>query len=90
LKTWATSFARPNSIPAPPSTLVILSIPEGDDKPLKYPLMFKVAHGGGLQQDGYLSVFDFDLPKPRTISAKLNPNASISRSAPKRAMGWMR
>jgi hydrogenase nickel incorporation protein HypB len=58
--------------------LVILSIPEGDDKPLKYPLMFKVAHGGGLQQDGYLLGLRLRFAKAEDHITKLNPNASIS------------
>src|SRR5574344_579493 len=53
--------------------LVILSIPEGDDKPLKYPLMFKVADAVVFSKMDTISVFDFNLPKAEEHIAKLNP-----------------
>ena len=39
--------------------LVILSIPEGDDKPLKYPLMFEVASAVAVTKADVLPAFDF-------------------------------
>jgi hydrogenase nickel incorporation protein HypB len=53
--------------------LVILSIPEGDDKPLKYPLMFKVANAVVFSKMDTLPVFDFDLQKAVDHITKLNP-----------------
>jgi hydrogenase nickel incorporation protein HypB len=53
--------------------LVILSIPEGDDKPLKYPLMFKVANAVVFSKMDTISVFDFDLAKAEDHITKLNP-----------------
>ena len=44
---------------------VILSIPEGDDKPLKYPLMFEKADVVLVNKIDALPVFDFDLEKFR-------------------------
>ena len=54
--------------------LVILSIPEGDDKPLKYPLMFKIATAVVFSKIDTLSVFDFDVKKAEERIAKLNPD----------------
>lgn len=43
--------------------LVLLSIPEGDDKPLKYPLMFEVADVVVISKIDTLPVFNFDFKK---------------------------
>lgn len=43
--------------------LVILSVPEGDDKPLKYPLMFRKADVVLINKIDAMEVFDFDLKK---------------------------
>lgn len=43
--------------------LVLLSIPEGDDKPLKYPLMFEVANLVAITKVDTLPVFNFDFEK---------------------------
>lgn len=43
--------------------LVLLSIPEGDDKPLKYPLMFEVADLVAITKIDTLPVFNFDFDK---------------------------
>src|SRR5574344_2940766 len=53
--------------------LVILSVPEGDDKPLKYPLMFKVASAVVFSKMETIPVFDFDLKKAEDHISKLNP-----------------
>lgn len=57
--------------------IVLLSIPEGDDKPLKYPLMFTVADVVLLTKVDVLPVFDFDMDKARKNILNLNPNAKI-------------
>lgn len=43
--------------------LVILSVPEGDDKPLKYPLMFEKADVVLINKIDAMEVFDFDMKK---------------------------
>ena len=43
--------------------LVLLSIPEGDDKPLKYPLMFEVANIVAISKVDTLPAFNFDFNK---------------------------
>ena len=45
--------------------LVILSVPEGDDKPLKYPLMFQKADAVAVNKTDALEVFDFDMERFR-------------------------
>lgn len=55
--------------------MVLLSVPEGDDKPLKYPLMFKVGDYFVFTKMDAISVFDFDLAKAEDRILKLNPNA---------------
>ena len=57
--------------------VMILSVPEGDDKPLKYPLMFSLCDVILLSKIDSLSCFefDFDLVKKRIL--KLNPKAEI-------------
>ena len=45
--------------------LVLLSIPEGDDKPLKYPLMFEVANIVAITKMDTLPAFNFDVDKCR-------------------------
>lgn len=42
---------------------MILSVPEGDDKPLKYPLMFQVADAVIINKIDVMPYFDFDLEK---------------------------
>ena len=42
---------------------MILSVPEGDDKPLKYPLMFSVCDVVVINKTDVLPYFDFDLDK---------------------------
>lgn len=42
--------------------LMILSVPEGDDKPLKYPLMFTVSDAMVISKIDTAPIFDFDIP----------------------------
>ena len=67
--------------------LVILSIPEGDDKPLKYPLMFKVATAVVFSKIDTLSVFDFDLAKAEDHITKLNPQCAYFPISAKKGDG---
>ncbi len=56
---------------------MILSVPEGDDKPLKYPLMFTVSDVVLINKIDTKSVFDFDDGAVVERIKKLNPNAEI-------------
>ncbi len=56
---------------------MILSVPEGHDKPLKYPLMFQVCDAVILNKMDVLPYFDFDLDKCREYIHMRNPNARI-------------
>ena len=56
---------------------MILSVPEGDDKPLKYPLMFTVSDCVLINKIDTKIVFDFDDEAVVERIKKLNPNAEI-------------
>ena len=56
---------------------MILSVPEGDDKPLKYPLMFSVCDVLLINKIDVLPYFDFDIEKCREYVLRLNPNMTI-------------
>ncbi|MCR5090696.1 MAG: hydrogenase nickel incorporation protein HypB [Oscillospiraceae bacterium] len=57
--------------------LTILSVPEGDDKPLKYPLMYTVSDVVLINKIDALDYFDFDLAKAEERILRLNPLAKI-------------
>ncbi len=61
--------------------LVLLSIPEGDDKPLKYPLMFEVASMVVATKYDTREVFDFDVEKFHQNVRKRNKDAEIFETA---------
>lgn len=56
---------------------MILSVPEGDDKPLKYPLMFSICDVLLINKIDTISVFDFDIELCKERALKLNPNIKI-------------
>lgn len=56
---------------------MILSVPEGDDKPLKYPLMFSIVDVLLINKIDVLEHFDFDLEAVVERATKLNPNIKI-------------
>ena len=56
---------------------MILSVPEGDDKPLKYPLMFSICDVVLINKTDVLPYFDFDMDKCREYVAKRNPDAKV-------------
>ena len=56
---------------------MILSVPEGDDKPLKYPLMFSVCDLVLVNKTDVLPYFDFDLERCRANVRKRNPKALV-------------
>ncbi len=57
--------------------VMILSVPEGDDKPLKYPLMFTVSDVMLINKIDTKAVFDFDENACRERALKLNPDMKI-------------
>lgn len=56
---------------------MILSVPEGDDKPLKYPLMFSVCDVVLINKVDVLPYFDFDLEKCKESISMRNPKAKV-------------
>lgn len=56
---------------------MILSVPEGDDKPLKYPLMFSVCDVVLINKCDTLAVFDFDKDAVVERIRALNPTAEV-------------
>ena len=57
--------------------VMILSVPEGDDKPLKYPGVFQVAEAAVLNKVDTLPVFNFDREAFESAVRQLNPQAPI-------------
>lgn len=56
---------------------MILSVPEGDDKPLKYPLMFTICDVLLVNKIDYLDYENFDMDAVRERVLNLNPNIKI-------------
>lgn len=57
--------------------VAILSVPEGDDKPLKYPLMFQVCNVVLINKMDALSAFDFELDTVKKYILQRNPDAVV-------------
>lgn len=57
--------------------IAILSVPEGDDKPLKYPLMFEVCDVVLINKVDVLPYFDFDIEKCKENIHYRNKNAKV-------------
>ena len=57
--------------------VMLLSVPEGDDKPLKYPLMFQKSDALVITKTDALPYFDFDLGKCASRVVKLNSGIRI-------------
>jgi hydrogenase nickel incorporation protein HypB len=57
--------------------VMILSVPEGDDKPLKYPLMFRESDALVITKTDALPYFNFDMEKAMERARKLNPEIRI-------------
>ncbi len=55
----------------------ILSVPEGHDKPLKYPLMYQVCQAVIINKTDVIPYFDFDMDKCKEYIQMRNPNALI-------------
>ena len=56
---------------------MILSVPEGDDKPLKYPLMFSICDVLLINKIDVLPYFNFDLDAVVERAKKINPNITV-------------
>ncbi|HEX9026704.1 MAG TPA: hydrogenase nickel incorporation protein HypB [Clostridium sp.] len=75
---------------------MILSIPEGDDKPLKYPLMFSIVDVLLINKIDAISIFDFDFEEVKESVKKLNPNIKVIKVSAKTGEGidewaeWLR
>ncbi|MEI7892901.1 MAG: hydrogenase nickel incorporation protein HypB [Myxococcales bacterium] len=75
---------------------MILSVPEGDDKPLKYPLMFSIADVLLINKIDAMEFFNFNLEVVRERVKKLNPNIKIIPISAKTGQGidewveWLR
>ena len=67
---------------------MILSVPEGDDKPLKYPLMFSIVDLILINKIDCLGYFDFDVDAVRERIKKLNPNVTVLEVSAKTGEGF--
>jgi len=57
--------------------VMILSVPEGDDKPLKYPLMFSICDVVLINKVDVMPYFNFDMEKCKANIKLRNPNAKV-------------
>lgn len=57
--------------------VVLVSVPEGPDKPLKYPKAFKTSHLFIITKSDLLPHFDFDIAKVKRDALSLNPDLKI-------------
>lgn len=57
--------------------MMILSVPEGHDKPLKYPLIFQVCQGMVVNKIDVLPYFDFDMEQVTQFARMRNPELTI-------------
>lgn len=75
---------------------MILSVPEGDDKPLKYPLMFSTCDALIINKIDTIACFDFDLAAVKQRVRRLNPEIAIFEISAKTGQGvsfwadWLR
>lgn len=67
--------------------MMLLSVPEGDDKPLKYPLMFEKCDVVVVTKIDTLEAFDFSMKKFEERVGKLNKNARIFKVSAKTGEG---
>ena len=56
---------------------MILSVPEGHDKPLKYPLMFQICDAVLINKIDVLPYFDFDMERVKEYIQQRNPQAEV-------------
>jgi hydrogenase nickel incorporation protein HypB len=76
--------------------VVILSVTEGEDKPLKYPHMFRAAEMMILNKTDLLPHVDFDIDRAIANAREVNPDISVLRVSAKTGEGleawytWLR
>ena len=68
--------------------MMILSVPEGDDKPLKYPLMFTVSDVMLVNKMDAAPIFDFDLAAAEARAKALNPKIQVFPISAKEGRGF--
>ena len=68
--------------------VAILSVPEGHDKPLKYPLMFQVCQAMIINKIDVLPYFDFDMKKVDEFARERNPEIRIFPVSAKTGEGF--
>lgn len=68
-------------------SVMLLSLPEGDDKPYKYPLMFSSVDAVIVSKMDYLPLSDFDLEQFEKAVKGINPDAQIFRVSVKTGEG---
>jgi len=68
--------------------VMVLSVPEGDDKPLKYPLMFSVCDVLVVSKTDYLDNSDFDMDALVERVSRLNPSIRIFKTSIKTGEGF--
>ena len=67
--------------------MTVLSVPEGDDKPAKYPLMYRESDIMVINKIDALPVFDFDINRAEQDARKQNPDIRIFRISAKTGEG---
>ncbi|QER42635.1 hydrogenase nickel incorporation protein HypB [Thermodesulfobacterium sp. TA1] len=68
--------------------VTLLSVPEGEDKPEKYPLIFKVSQLVIITKVDLLPYFDFDLEKVKSQIQKINPKTQVIALSAKTGEGF--
>ena len=68
--------------------LMLLSVPEGDDKPLKYPLMFSISDVLLFNKTDTLPIFDFDVSLATERAKALNPAIKVFSVSAKLGEGF--
>lgn len=66
---------------------MLLSVPEGDDKPLKYPLMFTISDALLVSKMDYLPLSDFNLKACCERARRLNPRITVFETSSKTGEG---
>ncbi|MBI5741262.1 MAG: hydrogenase nickel incorporation protein HypB [Nitrospirae bacterium] len=72
--------------------VVLISVPEGHDKPLKYPKVIKTSHALIISKSDLVQYFDFDIEKIKKDALSLNPSLKIFVTSAKTGEGldeWM-
>lgn len=67
--------------------MMLLSVPEGEDKPLKYPLMFEVSNIAVITKIDTLPVFDFNFEKCEEYIHRRNKNAKVFKVSASKDIG---